>query len=70
MLIIGFGFKVATVPFHIWTPDVYEGAPTPVTAFMAAGPKTAAFASFVRVFVLGFPLVGGVAVSGYLHESG
>ncbi|HLM60369.1 MAG TPA: NADH-quinone oxidoreductase subunit N, partial [Pyrinomonadaceae bacterium] len=69
MLIIGFGFKVATVPFHIWTPDVYEGAPTPITAFMAAGPKTAAFASFVRVFVLGFPLVAGASVSGYLHES-
>jgi NADH-quinone oxidoreductase subunit N len=69
MLIIGFGFKVATVPFHIWTPDVYEGAPTPITAFMAAGPKSAAFASFVRMFVLGFPLLAGVQVSGYLHES-
>jgi NADH-quinone oxidoreductase subunit N len=69
MLIIGFGFKVATVPFHVWTPDVYEGAPTPVTAFMASGPKTAAFAAFVRVFVLGFPLVAGASVSGYLHES-
>ena len=69
MLIIGFGFKVATVPFHVWTPDVYEGAPTPVTAFMASGPKTAAFAAFVRVFVLGFPLVAGASVSVYLHES-
>jgi len=69
MMIIGFGFKVATVPFHVWTPDVYEGAPTPVTAFMAAGPKSAAFASFVRVFVLGFPLVAGAQASGYLHES-
>jgi NADH-quinone oxidoreductase subunit N len=69
MLIIGFGFKVATVPFHVWTPDVYEGAPTPITAFMASGPKTAAFASFVRVFVLGFPLVAGASVSGYLHDS-
>jgi NADH-quinone oxidoreductase subunit N len=69
MMIIGFGFKVATVPFHIWTPDVYEGAPTPVTGFMAAGPKAAAFASFVRVFVLGFPLVAGVQASGYLHDS-
>src|SRR4029450_4901491 len=56
-------------PFHIWTPDVYEGAPTPVTGFMAAGPKAAAFASFVRVFVLGVPLVAGVQASGYLHES-
>lgn len=69
MLIIGFGFKVATVPFHIWTPDVYEGAPSPITGFMAAGPKAAAFASFVRVFVLGFPLIAGAQASGYLHES-
>ncbi len=69
MMIIGFGFKVATVPFHVWTPDVYEGAPTSVTAFMATGPKTAAFASFVRVFVLGFPLIAGAQASGVLHES-
>ena len=69
MMIVGFGFKVATVPFHVWTPDVYEGAPTPVTAFMAAGPKTAAFASFVRVFVLGFPLIAGAQASGILHDS-
>jgi NADH-quinone oxidoreductase subunit N len=69
MMVIGFGFKVATAPFHIWTPDVYEGAPTPITGFMAAGPKAAAFASFVRVFVLGFPLVAGVQASGYLHDS-
>jgi NADH-quinone oxidoreductase subunit N len=70
MLIIGFGFKVATVPFHVWTPDVYEGAPTPVTAFMAVGSKAAAFASFVRVFVLGFPLATGASLAAtYLHES-
>src|SRR5829696_4242575 len=69
MLIIGFGFKVATVPFHIWTPDVYEGAPSPITGFMSAGPKAAAFASFVRVFVLGFPLIAGVQASAYLHDS-
>jgi NADH-quinone oxidoreductase subunit N len=69
MLVIGFGFKVATVPFHVWTPDVYEGAPSPVTGFMAAGPKAAAFASFLRVFVLGFPLVAGAKAAGYLHES-
>jgi NADH-quinone oxidoreductase subunit N len=68
MLIVGFGFKAATVPFHVWTPDVYEGAPTPITGFMAAGPKAAAFASFLRVFVLGFPLAAGSA-AGYLHES-
>ncbi|MBA3334679.1 MAG: NADH-quinone oxidoreductase subunit N [Pyrinomonadaceae bacterium] len=69
LLIIGFGFKVATVPFHIWTPDVYEGAPTPITAFMAAGVKTAGFASFLRVFVLGFPLIAGVESSAILHET-
>lgn len=47
----GFAFKVAAVPFHAWTPDVYEGSPTPVTAFMSAGVKTAAFAGLVRVFL-------------------
>ena len=57
MMLVGFGFKIASAPFHVWTPDVYEGAPTPVTAFMAAGPKAAGFASFLRVFVFGFPFV-------------
>ncbi|MHB8381934.1 MAG: NADH-quinone oxidoreductase subunit N [Candidatus Binataceae bacterium] len=52
MLLIGFGFKVAAVPFHMWTPDVYEGAPTPITAFMAVGVKLAAFAGFLRVFLI------------------
>ncbi len=69
MLVIGFGFKIASVPFHIWTPDVYEGAPTPITGFMAAGVKSAAFASFLRVFVLGFPLLAGVQASELLHET-
>ncbi|MCF8721003.1 NADH-quinone oxidoreductase subunit N [Nitrospina gracilis] len=55
LLVIGFGFKVASVPFHMWAPDVYEGAPTPVTAFMAVGPKAAAFAAFFRVFAEGIP---------------
>jgi NADH-quinone oxidoreductase subunit N len=50
LLIVGFGFKVASVPFHMWTPDVYEGAPTTVTALMAAGVKAAAFGAFLRVF--------------------
>ena len=53
LLAIGLAFKVAAVPFHMWTPDVYEGAPTPVTAFMAAAVKAAAFAAFLRVFVVG-----------------
>ena len=69
MLVIGFGFKIASVPFHIWTPDVYEGAPTPITAFMAAGVKSAAFASFLRVFVLGFPLIANASASAILHET-
>jgi NADH-quinone oxidoreductase subunit N len=63
MLLIGFGFKVALAPFHVWTPDVYEGAPTPVTAFMAAGPKAAGFAAFMRVFLFAFPLVAAAATS-------
>src|SRR5882672_9953537 len=54
MILIGFGFKVALVPFHMWTPDVYEGAPTPITAFMAVGVKLGAFAGFVRIFVASF----------------
>ena len=59
MMLVGFGFKIATAPFHVWTPDVYEGAPTPVTAFMAAGPKAAGFASFMRVFVFGVSVCSG-----------
>jgi NADH-quinone oxidoreductase subunit N len=55
LLIVGFGFKVASAPFHMWTPDVYEGAPTSVTAFMAVAVKAAAFAAFARVFFLAFP---------------
>jgi NADH-quinone oxidoreductase subunit N len=49
LLAVGFGFKVAAVPFHMWTPDVYQGAPTPVTSFMAAGTKIAGFAALLRV---------------------
>jgi NADH-quinone oxidoreductase subunit N len=55
LILIGFGFKVSMVPFHMWTPDVYEGAPTSVTAFMAVGVKAAAFSSFLRVFLSSFP---------------
>ncbi len=69
MLIIGFGFKIAAAPFHVWAPDVYEGAPSPVTGFMAAGPKAAAFASFIRIFVIGFPLVAGAEASGALNSA-
>ncbi|HEU4437357.1 MAG TPA: NADH-quinone oxidoreductase subunit N, partial [candidate division Zixibacteria bacterium] len=52
LLTVGFAFKVAAVPFHMWAPDVYEGAPTAVTAFMSAGPKAAGFAALLRVFAL------------------
>lgn len=55
LMVIGFGFKVASVPFHMWAPDVYQGAPSPVTAFMAVGPKAAAFAAFYRVFAETLP---------------
>jgi NADH-quinone oxidoreductase subunit N len=57
MLLVGFGFKVASVPFHMWAPDVYEGAPTTVTALMAAGVKAAAFGAFLRVFLSALPAV-------------
>lgn len=57
LLLVGFGFKVALVPFHMWTPDVYQGAPTPVTAFMSAATKAAAFAALLRLFVTAFPAV-------------
>jgi NADH-quinone oxidoreductase subunit N len=54
-LFAGFCFKVSAVPFHMWTPDVYEGAPTPITAFFAAGPKVAGIAMFVRTTIVAFP---------------
>lgn len=55
LLLVGFGFKVAAAPFHMWAPDVYEGAPTPITAYMAAAVKAAAFAAFLRVWLEAFP---------------
>jgi NADH-quinone oxidoreductase subunit N len=57
-VLIGFGFKVAAVPFHMWTPDVYDGAPTPITGFMATGVKVAAFAALVRVLIGTFGTAG------------
>ncbi len=67
MMIVGFGFKVATAPFHVWSPDVYEGAPTPVTAFLSTGSKAAAFASFSRVFILTFAALPFALSTGALH---
>jgi NADH-quinone oxidoreductase subunit N len=56
-LLVGYGFKISIAPFHMWTPDVYEGAPTPVTGFMASTVKAAALASLLRVFLIAFPSV-------------
>jgi len=61
LMFIGLGFKVSAVPFQIWTPDVYQGAPAPVTAFLSVGPKAAAFAVVLRVFVVGFAGVSSLA---------
>ncbi len=63
-VIVGFGFKVAVVPFHLWAPDAYEGAPTPVTAFIATGSKVASFFVFTKVVMLGFPAMEGSAFWG------
>jgi len=64
LLVVAFGFKVAAVPFHMWAPDAYEGAPTPVTAFMAAAVKAAAVAAMIRIF--GLALGGDVLPFGAL----
>jgi NADH-quinone oxidoreductase subunit N len=55
LMLVGFGFKVAAVPFHMWAPDVYDGAPSPITAYMAATVKAAAFGAFLRVWIEAFP---------------
>ncbi len=57
LIIVGLGFKVAAVPFHMWTPDVYEGAPTPITGFMSVGAKAAGFAALLRVLLFGLGAV-------------
>src|SRR5207302_9725587 len=59
LLGVGFAFKASAAPFHMWTPDVYQGAPLPVTAFMSVGTKAAAFAMIVRVFASGLPHLSG-----------
>src|SRR2546430_14440964 len=55
LVVAGVGFKIAAVPFHMWAPDVYEGSPTPVTAFLSVGSKAASFAMLIRIFVEGLP---------------
>ena len=57
LILIGLGFKVALIPFHMWTPDVYQGAPTPITAFMAVGAKAAGFAALLRIFLAALPVL-------------
>ncbi|KAB2902910.1 MAG: NADH-quinone oxidoreductase subunit N [Anaerolineae bacterium] len=57
LITVGLGFKVAAVPFHMWTPDVYQGAPTPVTAYMSSVAKVGGFAAFLRVLVTGLPII-------------
>lgn len=59
LFITGFGFKIASVPFHMWAPDVYEGAPTPITAYLSAGSKAAAFSVMMRVLISAFDLSSG-----------
>jgi NADH-quinone oxidoreductase subunit N len=69
LVLSGFLFKVASVPFHMWMPDIYEGAPVPVTGFMTTGLKAAAFATFVRVLVnLGYGSGISTAIQGHLHD--
>jgi NADH-quinone oxidoreductase subunit N len=63
MIIVGLGFKVAAVPFHMWTPDVYEGSPTPVTAFMSVGAKVAGFGALLRILIGALPVMGDTWVT-------
>ena len=68
MVVVGFGFKISAVPFHFWTPDVYEGAPTPVTAFVSVSSKTASFALLLRFLTAVFPVdlvIGGVIIQDF-----
>lgn len=71
MILVGFGFKIGSAPFHLWTPDVYEGAPSIVTGFMGTGPKVAVFAAFVRVFIGAFDVqvegIGMVLHHGWIN---
>src|SRR5258708_24258249 len=62
LIVAGFGFKISAVPFHMWAPDIYEGAPTPSTAFFSVGSKAAGFAALIRVFIY-----GGLGLAGSTH---
>lgn len=63
LIIVGFGFKISAAPFHFWTPDVYEGAPTPTTAFLSVGSKSASFALLIRFLLMAFP--HGIVLNGF-----
>jgi len=65
LVIVGFGYKIAAVPFHFWTPDVYEGAPAPITAFLSVSPKAAGFAIIIRFFNVAFSSVGNPNMEGW-----
>ncbi|MBK8022122.1 MAG: NADH-quinone oxidoreductase subunit N [Chloroflexi bacterium] len=72
LIVTGFGFKISAVPFHFWTPDVYEGAPTPVTAFLSVASKAASFALLVRFFLAVFPaglVIDGQQISGFWTQT-
>ena len=73
LMFVGLGFKVAAAPFHVWTPDVYEGAPAPVVGLMSTGPKAAAFAVLLRVlFATGRSrtVLAGLGLSRAVHDAG
>jgi NADH-quinone oxidoreductase subunit N len=69
LLIVGFGFKVASVPFHMWAPDVYEGAPLPITAFLSVGPKAAGFAVLIRFLYTAWA-ISGASQGQWIYLSG
>src|SRR5690606_21658736 len=68
LIVVGFGFKISAVPFHFWTPDMYEGAPTPVTAYVSVASKAASFALFIRFLIAVFPntlVIGDVVIQDF-----
>ena len=68
LVLVGFGYKISMFPFHYWTPDVYEGSPTPITAFLSVGPKAAGLAIMIRVFYILFTDSGGVASVSFIND--
>ena len=68
LILVGFGYKISMVPFHYWTPDVYEGAPTPITAFLSVAPKAAGIAILIRVFHVMFTQDGSLTNTGIMEN--